>query len=183
MCVWIPGNYFRRFKDQGQFLVLPGVNGNHFPEILCATWLHALLLGFDIWKASLGISEEWSRCKKAKTLKLISYMRLIITCDSTFTQKGILVFSSPLLTPIRLGDACRPEEIIDNWVDMRENVLKPKLRKLYQKKLPYLQFVNPFMAMECALSRVIESLLLLDRYAFLDEQGSLKYCCISDPWR
>jgi hypothetical protein len=70
-----------------------------------------------------------------------------------------------------MGDARKPEEIIEGWFELREEKIKPRLRHLYHEHMDYSEFVVPLMATEYALSRVIESLILLDRFLFLKEQG------------
>eukprot|EP01127_Copromyxa_protea_P012681 TRINITY_DN3325_c0_g1_i1.p1 TRINITY_DN3325_c0_g1~~TRINITY_DN3325_c0_g1_i1.p1 ORF type:complete len:620 (-),score=118.10 TRINITY_DN3325_c0_g1_i1:43-1713(-) len=83
------------------------------------------------------------------------------------------------LHPEGMGDACKPEEIISDWFDLRDNVLKPALREMYSQFSEYQKFVTPFMAIECALSRIVESLLNMDRYMFLKEQGTILFSIVN----
>lgn len=77
-----------------------------------------------------------------------------------------------------------PNDVIDDWITIRDSQLKPQIVQLCQQKGKGKsmerdwthrdlegRIIIPFMALECALSRVIEGLILLDRYLYLVSQG------------
>jgi hypothetical protein len=74
---------------------------------------------------------------------------------------------------VGLGTSRKPEEMIEDWPTHRDQVILTEIREIYAREFEKSKFIIPFMAMECAASRVIESALALDRYLYLMEHENV----------
>jgi hypothetical protein len=78
-----------------------------------------------------------------------------------------------------LGDSFKPEELISDWIVYKDTVIIPKIQETYLNNLEKSKLIIPFMAMECAASRVIESAINLDRYLYLIEKENIGAAIVS----
>jgi hypothetical protein len=92
--------------------------------------------------------------------------------DGTFIAESSLN-SALFFIVLGLGTTYKPEELIADWQAQRDDVIVPRIREMYEREIEKSKYIIPFMAMECAASRVIECAISLDRYLYLIEHENV----------
>eukprot|EP01125_Pyxidicula_operculata_P000710 TRINITY_DN10661_c0_g1_i1.p1 TRINITY_DN10661_c0_g1~~TRINITY_DN10661_c0_g1_i1.p1 ORF type:complete len:134 (-),score=17.43 TRINITY_DN10661_c0_g1_i1:28-429(-) len=86
-------------------------------------------------------------------------------------NQNLRICKNPNPTQREIWDT--PHVVFPNFDEIRDTILVPhfeSLQKKYENEYPFLIL---WFAMECALSRIVESFLVLDRFLYMEEHPNV----------